>query len=379
MVTNYLGRTVEDIIRNWLRPGRAVLVKGARRTGKTELAKQVSRTFKGTVLWLNGEDIDTQNLLKKRSVRHYQNMLGNTDLLIIDEAQTITDIGKIVKLMVDEVEGLRVLLTGSSSVMLTETAGEPLTGRKVDIDLFPFSVGELRNHYSPVEMFRQRNERVVYGCYPEVLQLNTNKERETWLAEMVRSYLLKDVLMLHELRESEKILRLLQLLAWQIGQEVSTQELGRELSMSKNTAERYLFLLTDAFVIYPLGGYQKNLRKEIVKSRKWYFVDTGIRNAIISDFRDPDFRPDKGALWENFLISERLKYHRSRLNQVKFHFWRTYDRQELDLLESDGHGLSAFEIKWKEPDRWQAPRGFRNAYPDAPVSLIHQDNYMEWL
>lgn len=347
---------------------------------KPELVKQIREQFEGKTEYLNAEDADVQNMLSQRTIQNYRNLFSKTDLLIIDEAQVIPEIGLKVKLILDEVENIRVLLTGSSSISLTESSGEPLTGRKIDVELYPFSLAELKGEFSPVELHKQLEDRLVYGSYPEILKLNSADEKKTYLREIIQSYLLKDVLMLYQLRETEKINRMLQMLAHQIGQEVSYHELGKALGMSKNTVEKYLYILKDAFVVYPLGGFQKNLRKEVVKSRKWYFVDTGIRNAIISNFQGTEYRPDIGSLWENYVIMERLKHYRSQLKNTSLHFWRTYDRQEIDLIETEEQMISAYEIKWgQQHQKMKIPQAFSKAYPKAEFNVIDRNNLFEWV
>lgn len=380
MIQSFVSRDISPVVLKWLKPQKAVIIKGARRTGKTELVKHIQSQYDGTTEYLNAEDADVLDLLSHRTIQNYRTLFSKTDLLIIDEAQVIPEIGKIVKLIVDEIIGIRVLITGSSSISLSETSGEPLTGRKTEIDLYPFSLNELRNKCTPVEIRQNLEERIVYGSYPEILKLQSGDEKRIYLEEIVRSYLLKDIFMLNELREGEKINQLLRMLAYQVGQEVSYHELGNALGMSKNTVERYLNLLKDAFVIFPLGGFQKNLRKEISKNRKWYFIDTGIRNAIISDFKGAAYRPDIGHLWENYVVIERLKYHRATLQSTKLHFWRTYDRQEIDLIEVNGNDIRAFEIKWDMGTKpVKEPKGFSKAYPGADFRVIDKNNIFDFV
>lgn len=376
----FIPRDITSIVKKWLKPQKAVIIKGARRTGKTELVKHIQGQYKGSTEYLNAEDADVQAMLSHRTIQNYRTLFSNTGLLIIDEAQVIPEIGKIVKLIVDEIAGIRVLITGSSSISLSRTSGEPLTGRKIEIDLYPFSLNELRNKYTPVEIRQHLEDRIVYGSYPEIVTLQSGDEKRMYLEEIVRSYLLKDVFMLNDLREGEKINQLLRMLAYQVGQEVSYHELGNALGMSKNTVERYLYLLKDAYVLFPVEGFQKNLRKEISKSRKWYFIDTGIRNAIISDFKGTEFRPDIGQLWENYVVIERLKYHRSTLQSTNLHFWRTYDRQEIDIIETNGNEIQAFEIKWKLGSKpVNVPKGFSKAYPYAEFRVVDKNNIFDFI
>ena len=316
-----IGRQIESILLQYLKPNKVVVLLGARRIGKTTLIKKIERTFERNTLYLNAEDTLSKEILETKSISSYKRNFEGIDLLIIDEAQVIPEIGKILKLIVDELEGIKVLATGSSAFDLMNRFGEPLTGRSFTFHLYPFSQSELKEIENPIEMKQNLADKLVFGMYPELLEYKTANEKKTYLNNLVNTYLLKDILALEGLRGSSKIMDLLKLLAWQTGMEVSPHELGKNLNMSKNTVDKYLDLLQKVFVIFELKAFSKNLRKEVSKNRKWYFVDTGVRNAIISDFSPVETRKDVGQLWENFIISERLKNALLEANLTGFSFY----------------------------------------------------------
>ena len=298
---------------------------------------------------------------------------------MIDEAQNVPDIGKQLKFMIDSFPKLTIIATGSSSFDLMNQSGEPLTGRSYQYTLFPISQSELLKQFGAVEVQQQFDDRLVYGSYPEVIGLPNAEEKELYLKGLVQNYLLKDIFIYETVKNSSKIFDLLKLLAYQVGSEVSLEELGRNLSMSKNTVERYLDLLTKVFIVFKVNGFSGNLRKEIVKSSKWFFFDNGIRNAIISDFRDMHKRTDRGQLWENFCFYERIKFMRYNRRQPDYHFWRTYDRQEIDLVEKDNTKLRAFECKWGNNATAKLPKFFADNYPKASFDVMTRENYLDFV
>lgn len=373
-----IKRTLEFEISEKLQPNKVIILLGARRVGKTILINEICSTFQGKYLLLNGEDYDAQKLLENKSIANYRRLLTSIDLLVIDEAQAIPEIGAKLKLIVDEVSNIKVLVSGSSSFDLLNRAGEPLVGRSYQFELYPFSQKELMTTEKNILQTRQNLEtRLIYGSYPEITNLATDKQRQEYLTEIVNAYLLKDILSLDGVRNTSKIRDLLKLIAFQVGSEVSYDELGKQLGMSKNTVEKYLDLLSKVFVVYRLGGFSRNLRKEVSKNGKWYYVDIGIRNAVIGNFNPLSLRQDVGLLWENYVISERVKLNNNNaLNPVQYFFWRTYDGQEIDLIEESNQKLHAFEIKWNKKTV-KIPAAFANAYPDVPFSIINQENYLE--
>lgn len=373
-------RTLMQQIEANIQPQKVMLIYGARRVGKTVLLHDIIQNFQGKTLVLNGESSDTNRMLAEKSIQNYRNLFSGIDLLAIDEAQHIPDIGMKLKLIVDEVPNLAIVATGSSSFDLQNHAGEPLVGRCSRFMLTPISFRERANHTTMYEAITDINTTLVYGGYPELLTIPDYAKKGQYLTDIVDSYLLRDILMYDGLKNSQKLHDLLRLIAYQIGNEVSIDELGRQLGLSRNTVERYLDLLEKVFVLFRIGGYSKNLRKEITKSSKWYFVDNGIRNAVINDFRTFNERSkeEQGALWESFIVGERMKRkHNNRLSQ-NMYFWRTYDNQEIDLLEDDGQTLLALEMKSGKKNP-KAPKAFRDAYPNATFTVVNKDNFTEWI
>ena len=328
-------------------------------------------------LWLNGEDADVQQLLEERSIANYKRLLQGHELLIIDEAQFVPDMGRKAKLMIDEIKPLHIILTGSSAFDIAEM-GEPLVGRTITHYLYPISQGELMTQENALQTKQHLEERLIYGSYPEVVTTIDLQEKQRYLTDLVNTYLLKDILVFENIKNPQKLRDILQLLAYQLGGEVSLDELGRQLGMSKNTVERYLDLLSKVFVIYKRSGYSKNLRKEIVKSNRWYFVDNGIRNAIINNYAPLAVRQDVGMLWENYALSERIKRNEYKGENFKSYFWRTYDQQEIDLIEEKNGSINAYEMKWKK-DKSKVPVAFAKAYPEAGFKVINQDSYLGWI
>ena len=373
-----LKRLLHDRIAARIEPNKAVLIFGARRVGKTILMRQLVKEFVGKTMILNGEDYDTLALLEERSIANYRHLLEGVDLLVIDEAQNIPDVGSKLKLILDEVDGVRVIASGSSSFDLLNKAGEPLVGRSTQFNLTPFSQKEIAQIETALATKQNLESRLIYGSYPEVVTMDGFERKTEYLRDMVGAYLLKDILAIDGLKNSGKMKELLRLIAFQLGNEVSYDELGQQLGMSKNTVEKYLDLLSKVFVVYRLGAYARNLRKEVTKAGKWYFYDNGIRNAVIGNFSPLSIRQDVGALWENYLIGERIKANCNEGLGKEFYFWRTYDRQEIDLVEESSDALNALEFKWgnKEPD---VPAIFKKTYPDATFDVVNKVNYLDFI
>ena len=374
----YLVRDLSDIIFKKLKPNKVVLVFGARRVGKTLLVKEILAKVNEPVLILNGEDINVHDKLAIRSVENYKQILGTYKLLYIDEAQKIPDIGEKLKLMIDEIDGLKIIISGSSSFGIHKDAGEPLTGRKYTFNLYTFSENEYNQVENSISKIDRLSERLVFGNYPELLHLPDRDDKIDYLNEMISSYLLKDILVYEHIKNSQKIFNLLRLVAFQIGGEVSLQELGKQLGISKNTVEKYLDLLSKVFILHKVEGFSRNLRKEITKNSRWYFLDNGIRNAVIANFNPVHARNDIGALWENYMISERLKYQSYKRISSNNYFWRTYEQQEIDWVEERDGSLFGYEFKWKE-DKVKIPTQWKSAYPEASFELINVNNFNEWL
>lgn len=375
-----ITRIIENKLITSLIPNKVVVLVGARRIGKTSLIKKIVAELKDEqVLELNGEDLATNEVLKQRTVENYKRLLSGTTLLVIDEAQKIEDIGAILKLIVDEIQGIKILVTGSSMFDLSNKLGEPLTGRKITFYLFPLAQMEYQSSENIIQTRARLEERLIYGSYPEVMQYSDNTSKSNYLKQLVNDYLLKDILAFEGVRNAAKMLDLLRLIAFQVGKEVSFDELGRQLGMSKNSVQKYLDLLTKVFVIYRLPGFSRNLRSEIVKSSKWYFYDNGIRNVLIANFAPLGMRNDIGELWENYCLYERLKYQQYVGMTVNNYFWRTYQQQEINWIEERDGRLFAFEIKWKQMKKIVAPSAWLNSYPDTSFEVITNENYLDWI
>lgn len=374
-----ISRTLFSLIIEKLIPGKAILVYGARRVGKTILLHQVIDSFKGNTLLLNGEDYDTLTLLGEKSIANYRRLLDSIDLLVIDEAQNIPDIGEKIKLIVDEIPSVRVLASGSSSFDLLNKTGEPLVGRSFQFRLAPFSQKELSAHETLLQTRQNLDDRLIFGSYPDVVLMRSSADKIDYLRSITDSYLLKDILTLDGVKNSSKMFDILRLVAFQLGNEVSYEELGRQVGLSKNTVEKYMDLLSKVFVIYRVGAFSRNLRKEVRKTCKWYFYDCGIRNAIINNFKSPAIRDDMGHLWENYLITERLKSCLYAHDLRNFYFWRTYDNQEIDLIEDAGNEtIHAFEFKWGD-NLPSAPKAFASAYPNSDFEVVNRTNYLDFI
>ena len=377
-MNNLIKRNIGKLILKKLVPNKVLIILGARRTGKTVLLHELLKKLKEPHILLNGEDILTYEQLSRRSIKNYRNLLGDVRLLIIDESQKIPDIGLILKLMVDGINGLKIIVTGSSAFDISGKLGEPLTGRKITFNLFPFSESELLQTEDEIGKKENLRERLVFGNYPELTFINNRNDKELYLRELINSYLLKDILAFENIRSSSKIIELLKLISFQIGSEVSLNELGMKLSINKGTVEKYLDLMTKVFILHKVTGFSRNLRKEVTKSSKWYFLDNGIRNAIINNFALFNQRDDVGKLWENYIISERIKYQNEKQYYCNNYFWRTYDKKEIDWVEEKDGKLTATEFKWKEQKR-KEPLIWKKTYPDSKFQFILSDNYFDWL
>ncbi|TAE33679.1 MAG: ATP-binding protein [Candidatus Kapaibacterium sp.] len=387
MKAPYLNRILTQSITQKLTPAHIVILLGARRVGKTALLEHIGQQFSGSVLRLNGESLETHELFARQTAANYRKLFGATELLLLDEAQAMPNAASHLKFLVDEVPQVRILATGSAPIDVRDI-GAPLVGRSTTLHLYPFSFAELSAHEHPLETRANLEERLIYGSYPGVWHCHTFAEKAAYLHEILHTYLLKDILAFETVRQSSKLLDLLRLIAFQIGQEVSLTELGTQLGMSKNTVERYLDLLEKVFVVVRRSGFAGNMRNQIAKSHRWYFVDNGIRNAVIGNFSLLASREGQeiGRLWENYCISERLKFNTSRDERrwTQSYFLRTYTQQEIDLIEcSDGSNpgiplIQAFECKWSPKAKQRIPSAWKEAYPDAPVHCLHRENYDEF-
>ena len=374
-----LDRYIRNTIIESLIPNKVIVLLGARRTGKTELLKMILEEVTHNYLFLNGDDFTTHDLLLPVTTENYNTLLADKKLLVIDEAQKIPDIGHKLKLIVDTVKGIHILVTGSSAFDLTQKMGEPLTGRKLTFHLFPLAQVEYNAIESPVETKSKLPVKLVYGNYPELLHHPSPEAKSTYLQELVNAYLLKDILEFEGIKNVNKIRDLLRLLAYQTGKDVSLNELGRQLGLHKDTVGKYLDLLSKVFVIYRLGGFSRNLRKEVSKMDRWYFYDNGIRNILINNLNPLHTRNDQGELWENYVLSERIKIQHYKKMLVSNYFWRTYQQQEIDWIEERGGSILAFEMKWNPDKKVKIPSAWQKAYPDSEFQVIHPNNYLEWI
>lgn len=375
----YIQRTIEAKLIDYLRPNKAVIILGARRVGKTKLIQRIIEKVNEPYLFLNGDDQDTHQLLALQSKANYERLLGNVRFLIIDEAQEIASIGAKLKLMVDTIEGLKIIATGSSALDLNDHVEEPLVGRKMTFHLYPLSQQELSVGENYLQTTQQLGNRLIFGTYPELEFLPSNNEKIQYLKEQVNSYLLKDVLAYEGIQKRDKIVSLLRIIAYRIGSEISVESIGNELGISKNTVDKYLDLLSKVFIIHRVGGFSRNLDNEITKKAKWYFYDNGIRNAIISNFNALELRQDQGQLWENYLIYERLKKQEYEMDYTLNCFWRTHSRQEIDWVEEKDGELNAYEFKWALQGKGKVPSAWSKGYSEATFNLIDRSNYMDFI
>lgn len=379
-MVNYYQRALLTLLKKKVIANKVLILLGARRVGKTELINSYLSDFPSqTYLKLNGEDLNDAMLLKNRTIANYQRLLQGIDLLVIDEAQAVEEIGSILKLIVDSIAGIKVIVTGSSMFDLSNQLGEPLVGRKNTLYLFPLAQMEFNQKENYKQTLENLEQRLLFGSYPEITQYVDYQDKKDYLFELINAYLLKDILTYEGIRNANKIYDLLRLIALQIGKDVSLQELANALQISKNTVEKYLDLLSKVFVIHKLEGFSKNLRKEITKSNRWYFYDNGIRNALINNFNTLTLRSDVGELWENYLISERIKKQNYTKMELKNYFWRTYDQQEIDWLETQADRLFAYEFKWSAHTKVKIPTAFAKSYPEAEFKIIDQQNYLDFI
>jgi len=371
-----IKRDLEEVIRAKLNSGKAIIILGPRQTGKTTLLEKIAKE-NGDYLTIDCDDPYNRYLLENINTEGIRQLLGNYKMVFIDEAQRVPDIGLILKIITDKYRNVQLLVSGSSSLDLLGEINEPLTGRKWEYMLYPVSWGELYNQEGHLISLRQLETRIIYGMYPEVIT-NPGREKEI-LRQLAGSYLYKDLLAYRGIRKPELLEKLLRALALQLGNEVSWNELASLLQVDKNTVSTYIDLLEKAFIVYRLQPWSGNLRSEITTGRKIYFYDTGIRNAIISNFNVPGSRQDIGALWENFLINERMKYLHYNGIWANCFFWRTRLQQEIDYIEERDGRLYAWEFKWNNARKAKFPKSFLAAYPDASVNLITPGNFMEFV
>lgn len=370
----YFSSLKEDVLQS----GKIIMLYGPRQVGKTTLAKKLLADLPLKKLELNADIHPYEELLGARDLERLKGLVGDHELVFIDEAQRIPDIGINLKILRDHFPHLKLLVTGSSSFELANQTREALTGRTLTYLLYPISAKELTDLLSPFELEQQVENFLTFGMYPEILSLTGREKKIRYLRELVSSYLYKDILALTNIKHADKLRNLLRLLAFQLGSEVSLNELGRQLGMAKETVESYLDLLEKSFVIFRLGGFSRNLRKEVTKMSKYYFFDLGVRNTVIENYQPLELRGDVGQLWENFLLLERMKKQAYNFEFSNRYFWRTYDQQEIDYLEQREGTLSAFEFKFQEHPA-KIPKAWAKAYPEADFSVIHRRNFLKFI
>ncbi len=372
-----IARSQESLILSQIKDNKVVILHGPRQTGKTTLAKKIAADAgKPFTIW-NCDEVDLQITLTNANSLTLQNMIGNYKMIIVDEAQRIENIGLTLKIIHDTIPDVKIIATGSSSFELANKINEPLTGRKWEYNILPISFEEMVLHTDWLTEKRQLHERLIYGYYPEVI--NKPNERRDILQSLASSALYKDILTWKNIKYPDRLGILVRALAFQLGQQVTYNELAQTVQVDKETIERYIDLLEKAYIVYRLYSYSGNLRNELKKSRKIYFYDNGLRNAVINDFKPLDLRNDVGALWENWLMAERLKYIQKNKIYCNRFFWRTDSQQEIDYIEERDGRLFAFEFKWNTKAKATINKTFINHYPNAVGKVITPDNMEEFI
>ncbi len=372
-----IKRTLISEVRSVMFGGKVIIITGPRQVGKTTLAKEISESVGVKFKWFNADEPDVRSWLTNPTSTQLRQLFGDAKLVIIDEAQRIINIGVTLKLAVENLPEVQVLVTGSSALELAGGINEPLTGRKWEYSLFPFAFSELAGDRSLTEEKRLLEHRMIYGYYPEIVN-NPGREADL-LNSLINSYLFKDILSLEQVRKPVLVEKILQALAFQVGSEVSFNEIGNTIGADNQTVERYIDLLQKVFVVYSIRSFSRNLRNELKKSRKIYFWDNGIRNSLIRNFNPLSLRNDTGPLWENFLVTERLKCLHYSKQFKNSYFWRTTGQQEIDYIEVSGGTVHGFEFKWSGKGKIKIPGTFITAYPGSKIDLINRENFTDFI
>ncbi len=372
-----IARLLHKLIQKRLSDEKVIIILGPRQAGKTTLLEQITAENDLSTLWWNGDEADIRMLLKNPTSTLLRSIIGSHQLLIIDEAQRVENIGLCIKLIHDNIKDVKVIATGSSAFELANKINEPLTGRKWEYYLFPVSYGEMVDYHGRIDEKRLLEHRLIYGYYPDVI--NNPGDEKAILQQLSDSYLYKDILTWEKIQKPDRLEALVQALAFQVGNEVSFFELSKTTGLDKETVERYIILLERAFIIFRLRSFNRNLRTELKKSRKIYFYDNGLRNAIIRNFQPVGLRNDIGALWENFLVSERMKYLHYHQIYTNRYFWRTHDRQEIDYVEEKEGRLFAFEFKWNKNSKTKFPQIFIRTYSNSETFLVTPANFEKFI
>lgn len=375
-----IGRLAKKMLQDKLQANKVVLLYGPRRVGKTTILKELAGQLanQNQIKFVNGETKIIQDELSSQSVESLKRFIGDNKILIIDEAQKIPQVGLNLKLIVDSIPDVAVIASGSASFSLAQEVGEPLTGRKKTIKMFPISAAEIISTYNETYYKENLENYLIFGCYPELFQINDKQKQQEYLSELIDAYLFKDILEMENVRNPKKIRDLLTLLAFQIGKEVSLSELGKSLGMHQNTVYRYLDLLEKSFVIINVRGFSRNLRKEVTKTSRYYFYDNGARNALINNFNPLSMRDDIGMLWENYLVMERVKKQSYSSLISNNYFWRTYDQKEIDWVEERGGKLFGYEFSWKDK-KAKPPAEWVKYYPSAEYLPVNKDNFLDFI
>ncbi len=371
-----ITRIIQKSIEKKLFKGKAIIIYGPRQVGKTTLIKEIQKKYLKKSIYLNCDEPDIRQSLTNATSTEIKEFIGNNQLVFIDEAQRIKNIGITLKIIVDNFSDMQVVAAGSSSFDLSNKISEPLTGRKYEFHLYPFSIEELFQIYSNIEIKRILEKRIILGMYPEIVQAGSEATEK--LRSITYSYLFKDALQYQNIKNPEVLEKLLQALALQIGNEVSYNELSEIIGIDKKTVASYIQILEKAFVILRLKPFSRNLRNELKKLRKIYFLDTGIRNALINNFNPFNLRQDVGSLWENYIIIERIKLNNNYSSNKNIYFWRTHGQREIDYLEEAQGKLRGFEFKWNKKS-FRKQRLFLDAYPGSSIELINKDNFIKFL
>lgn len=379
MYSGFMFKRSYEPLSSHIQAGKALVIYGPRRVGKTTLLQNFLKSTPFKYKLDSGDNIRTQQILGSQDFSQILSYVEGYELLAIDEAQNIPNIGMAVKIIVDQRPDIRVILTGSSSFELAGQVGEPLTGRKQTLTLYSLAQSELLSSYNKFELKEKLEDFLVYGAYPEVVQASTYKQKVDVITEISNSYLVKDILSFDRVKNSKVLLDLLKLLAFQVGSEVSLSEVGTKIGVDYKTVQRYLDLLEKAFVIVRLGGFSRNLRNEITNKAKYYFLDNGIRNSLIAQFNGISQRNDIGQLWENYIFIERLKHRAYQSIYANMYFWRTYNQQEIDLVEDRDGILHGYEIKWSASKTPNAPQQWVEAYSNSSYEIITSDTYQKFI
>jgi predicted AAA+ superfamily ATPase len=367
-----IHRDVFELLNNDLGKHKALIIMGARQVGKTTLLRELSKDWKN-VLWLTGDELETQKMFENSSIMRFRSELSGVKYLIIDEAQRLPNVGLGLKLITDHLQHIQLLVTGSSAFELSNQLNESLMGRAFEYRLYPVSFTEMANYHTLRDEKQLLPYRLIYGYYPDVVM--HHEDAKKILQNLIQNFLYKDMLLIEGVKKPDKIVKLLQALAYQVGSLVSYHELSKLVGMNIATIERYIIMLEQSFVLFRLNSFSRNLRTELSKSRKIYFFDNGIRNALIGNFSSIETRMDTGPLWENFLISERLKLLHNNEHYAQRFFWRTTEQQEVDYVEEEDDALRAYEFKWNKTSKAKVCKTFSRVYPKAEISVITPDNY----